>query len=479
MEMLLISFYLYKLSASTDPVGENISRKRSVEKADSMSRLTSSVVPLQLQSTTNKHSIGSKDGHDDKTTISMIKKKFKRNETSLDKTKSEFGYVMATGYYDQITGSSINLVSMHCWVRTLGPKMRVVEPFIRRSILGVNLCAASDNCTAPDGEDNSVRFGDVLDKEHWEKDIISRNQAPFISWDYFIKNAPRKLILVEKDIGCGRCMDCEVSSKNFLKHSKTFAKKHNFKIIKTVCYPRSQIPDSKFKSLIYGNHDPLNVVVIFKTWSGIGGGRVPISGASKCGRGPLPSKMPVSSAIIQDGAKYVKKYLPNAYDRGYISVMLRLEHYANSHERFIGKSKTEIISTVMKCYNTLLTEVKAIKAKYKLNSVFLTMDCRKRGSDYFSEFQTDQMWLTLRDSAPTFYRMLYGNTSTIEEWDSSFEDISSFSSHGYIALLQKHLAASGRCLLTVGGGSFQSTTHSLYTSYHAQGFRCNNHLSTC
>ena len=75
------------------------------------------------------------------------------------------------------------------------------------------------DCTAPDGEDNSVRFRDVLDKEHWEEYVVSRNQAPLISWDYFIKNAPRKLILVEKDIGCGRCMDCDDSSKDFLKHS--------------------------------------------------------------------------------------------------------------------------------------------------------------------------------------------------------------------------------------------------------------------
>ena len=72
---------------------------------------------------------------------------------------------------------------------------------------------------------------------------------------------------------------------------------------------------------------------------------------------------------------YVKKYLPNGNDRGYISLMLRLEHYANSHERFIGKSKTEIISTVMKCYNTLFTEVQTLKETLKINSVFLTMDC--------------------------------------------------------------------------------------------------------
>ena len=89
MEVFLINVYLNKLSA---PVDEVVSGKRNV-----MSEKI--VVPLELLTTTNKHGIGGKDFHDDKTTVST---KFKSSD-EITETKSEFGYVMATGYYDQIT----------------------------------------------------------------------------------------------------------------------------------------------------------------------------------------------------------------------------------------------------------------------------------------------------------------------------------------------------------------------------------------
>ena len=67
INVLFISFYLYKPSPSTDPVKEIVSGKTtSVEKTEFMSRLTSSVVLLRLQSKLT--SIGGKDGHGDKTT---------------------------------------------------------------------------------------------------------------------------------------------------------------------------------------------------------------------------------------------------------------------------------------------------------------------------------------------------------------------------------------------------------------------------
>ena len=55
----------------------------------------------------------------------------------------EFGYVVATHFSDQMTDSEANLVSFQCWASTLGRDVRVVEPFVRHSRLGVNLFAAS------------------------------------------------------------------------------------------------------------------------------------------------------------------------------------------------------------------------------------------------------------------------------------------------------------------------------------------------
>ena len=36
----------------------------------------------------------------------------------------------------------------------------------------------------------------------------------------------------------------------------------------------------------------------------------------------------------------------------------------------------------------------------------------------------------------TLFPMLYGNSSTLEEWDRSFEDVATHNSPGYIAMFE-------------------------------------------
>ncbi len=84
-------------------------------------------------------------------------------------------------------------------IYTLGPSVRVVEPFVRHSRLGVNLYAAS-NASAPETENNSVRLRYVLDLDEWERQTtVKINFAPLESWDHFISDTPRKLILVDRE----------------------------------------------------------------------------------------------------------------------------------------------------------------------------------------------------------------------------------------------------------------------------------------
>ena len=67
---------------------------------------------------------------------------YKMMMTKLECSYPEYGYVMATHYSDQMTGSPPNLMSLQCWASILGPSVRVVEPFVCHSHLGVNLYAA-------------------------------------------------------------------------------------------------------------------------------------------------------------------------------------------------------------------------------------------------------------------------------------------------------------------------------------------------
>ena len=308
--------------------------------------------------------------------------------TKFECSYPEFGYVMATHYSDQMTGSPPNLMSLQCWASTLGPSVRVVEPFVRHSRLGVNLYTAS-SASAPEAENNSVRLRDVFDLEEWGKKqaMAKRNYAPLVSWDHliFLVETPRKLILVDRecadeDYGC---MDCDTDAQDFAKSSEIFARKYNFDIVRRICFPREVMEESDFRELVYDNYNPKDVVVIFNSWGGISsvkpylGWHVGIT-MNKCHRNHFFHQNSFSQTIVKDASKFLMKYIPS---KEYIGVMIRLEHYW-SRIRSLPIEKGS--SLIMECFNNVVHRVTELKNKYNLSEVFLTSDCSKHGS---AEFQ--------------------------------------------------------------------------------------------
>ena len=393
-----------------------------------------------------------------------------RNKTS------NFGYVMATHYSDQMTGSVGNLASLQCWAGTLGPGIRVVEPFLRHSLLGVNLYATYSVTKVSPYDDNSVTQSNVMDMTEWKKLTSQYGVAPQISWDDFLIDAPRSLILVYKVNDKYHLVD----PGDFYLSSAEFAKHYGFEIVRNTSLPHQTYTEEEFKELVYGDYSPQDVVVVFSLWGGIHTNgdpfRVWLSGAilNKCSRGHFfkLSNLPPSSSIIQDGMKYTKKYLGT----GYISVMVRLQHLIANHHG----SKEEILSTTVNpCLHSLLKSLTALKAKHDINSIFLTLDCRKSGSEDFKFAHMSLEKEIASTAVDTLFPMLYGNSSTLEEWDRSFGDVATHNTPGYIAMLQKHLAAKGVCLLTVGGGMFQQTARQLHSIYHPNGSSCAYHVSQC
>ena len=403
---------------------------------------------------------------------------------------NDFGYVMAVTYGDQMTGSMANVISFQCWAGTLGTDVRVVEPFLVRSLLGVNMYAATYNGNTSVEENNSVKLSDIYDREKWEKVTRRRGYAPFVSWKYFLENAQRKLILVGQECigkeGSRRVIKCSQRYRKFTRDGEIFAKKHGFQIVRTIGYPPSVLSEQRFKRLIYGDYDPLEVAVIFSIWGGVHTSdlkwRVGISGSrvNRCFRGSNFIEMPVSSTVIQDSLKYNRKYLPNASSKGYISVMIRTEHFIIKHN-LVKKapSKEQVLSTLMKCYKNIQRKVNELKKLYGIDAVFLTLDCRKQGSNGFSEGRRTPLYKSVADTVSELYQMLYGNSSTLGKWDESFDTTASFTTPGYVAMLQKHMAAKGTCLLTAGGGIFQSSSHGLYSKYHPKGPKCVSTVNNC
>lgn len=363
-------------------------------------------------------------------------------------------------YSDQMTGASLNILSLQCWVSTVSPSVRVVEPFlIRGSKFGINLTSG----------DREVGLRDILDIKGWESQSAMKGYAPFICWKDFLNNTPRNLIVVSTEC-TGSSIKCENSERRFQKSIAYFIGENHFDVVRRVYTKRKSYSSIEFKELVYGDYQPNQTVVLFDYWGGIVSGqsrafRIGLSDLGKCNRRQFPSFVFQTSEIVQNDSKnYVDQYMPMSKNNGYISVMFRTERFGLSHDFQATQSTAKKLAMFTACVDGISAHVHKLKSQYDIQSVFLAMDCRKQGSMAFRhESSPDYMSKDLVDTMTTLlYRQLYDNSSSLDDWDESFDKVASFKTAGYLAQLQKTLAANGSCLLTAGGGNFQRSAEMLY-----------------
>jgi hypothetical protein len=399
------------------------------------------------------------------------------------KEDAPYGYVMALHYSDQMTGSTLNLLSLQCWAHSLAPKYRdphqyvkVVEPFLRRSVLGLDdQHRIHMNNTAEHLK--SVTLSDVFDMVEWERFTSRKHYAPLVSWEYFLKNSPRKIIIVEREcLNYRRCMGCgDERTMDLLRSIEVLQGRYGYEVVRRVCYhPLKYSKNSEFRALVYADYAPHEVVVVVNYWGGLetylSQWRIPISDMGHCSRrrGNGIFQTPLSLQLRNDALQYTKKYMSTAK---YISVMIRLEHFYIKHKELLQEKSREVMLQVLgQLYDQIVTKTDYFKSKYNIKDVLLTMDSRKQGSETFL-LRRNAMLAMMAGTVNILYNRLYGNSSTLEEWDQSFYNVSSFKTEGYLAMLQKYLAASGTCLITAGGGTFQETAIKMYHQYHP-GLKC-------
>ena len=406
-------------------------------------------------------------------------------------TSDSGGYILAVHYSDQLTGSAANILSLQCWASTLKADVRVVEPFIHYgSILGVSLepfpskinntiLITDDNTEVRmTDEENKVKLSDIYNADFWSNQTKIYRYAPLVSWKEFIHNAPKRLILVDKscDNPSLKCMQCRNNfSQSILFHDSAvkFANFVGFEIVRKVCYDLKLYNPSDFIEIVYGEYNPKDTVVIFNHWGGIKTDdlqyRIPIAldfFAIKCERTNNFFFLTNSERIRRESARYVAKYLPKAKEEGYISVMVRMEHSALNLglRKFSKKDQLELMFT---CVNKIVAEVTTMKNTLKISSVFLSTDSGKYGSIYLRQLSDSRIDNeVLNSSLDYLYKKLFGDSVKITEDMEKIEDIASSKTPGYVAMLQRNIAANATGLILAGGGKFQDMTSELYDYYH-------------
>ena len=111
-------------------------------------------------------------------------------ETSTPGSLPTRGYALAVSFWDQQTFSTGNLLGLQCWAAHVG--MLVPEPFMIESRFKTPLEAKYQN-----SEEAMLRLSDLYNLSYWNAMSKKWGFAPLATWEQFLNDAPRHVILVD------------------------------------------------------------------------------------------------------------------------------------------------------------------------------------------------------------------------------------------------------------------------------------------
>ena len=386
------------------------------------------------------------------------------------KSEPGLGYIIALHYYEQQTMATGNLLQLQCFASKLN--LSVVQPLMKKSLLLMP--------STKDKASDLLKMDSVFDMEKWRKHTKSQGYAPLEPWKKFIEYAPRDVILVQMKyptltyVKQARKNGIEfphpVSEKRdyergcgykFINREFAELQVHNFTLLGRVCY-----------NFLTGDLIPLKiylrdlssqgrrVTIIIDEWRGIGSRQRVLVDESICTQSNLYREYTEYSPVLhEDAGSYIKRHITNDTSEGYLAVMARYE-MTGLTQRI--KSSTDPHAVIPYCLKKTLEEIKSLKMSYRLNKVFVSMDIGKYGS---KSFKVKKYFGHFKDMA-SFLKDAYQGKMDIKNWEKSFEDVAMSKDAGYIANLQQLLVAKAKCVLFVGGGTFQKHALHMFQQLH-------------
>ena len=373
---------------------------------------------------------------------------------------------MAMHYSDQMTAACVNFRNLLCFVGQYMKDVRVVEPFLAPigSTLGI--------CLSPtfDGIDpkrmNRVKLSDIYDVDAWKSYAETRTYAPIISWEEYMNIRPNKIILVHHQWYTKEC-----EPYYMINATKEYVTENKFEIVKQVCINfryTGLLSNQGLIDFIYGEFKPNEVVVVFNRWGGI----VPVVEdfrfslkSTLCYRGKEKHLLfHPSKQLASDIKEYSRRYM-NGSSR-YVAAMFRVGFFA-IREKLKKLPDNVQRNKLLECFRSINQKLITVKNERNLSGSLLTLDVGKYGSIYFrrenSPFLNGRI---LNETVPKFFEIMFGQSLTQKIWEDSFESAAHFKFPGYVAIMQKHLAANSQCLILAGGGTFQESTRMFFNEIH-------------
>ena len=358
------------------------------------------------------------------------------------------GYVIGAYFWDQQTYSTGNLLSLQCWAKRR--EMVVVEPFMIQSKFRAPLSTkhlAGTNETV-------MKLSDLYDLKHWNDYSKRLKYAPMVEWEEFLSKAPRSIILVDLKPFYRKLCSLEKLTEEY----NTFLKINSFIVVRQVCLEFRMKVDhwmsiDLFNNEIFGNYTPSDVTIIFQEWSGSTVSGIADLNEIHCRPSPYHFNVIAPSLRIkEDTNAYIQKFFNQSE---FVAVMLRLEWITMN-------SPSTIKEKVPFCLGKAMDHVVSIKNQSGAKFVFVAVDIGKYGSKSSNKLNSDFMLTEVEG----FLKSIYGNSSSIGQWEKTFEVVSQTTNSGYIGYLQKLIATKAKCILLMGSGTFQKHALSIYKNLH-------------
>lgn len=348
-----------------------------------------------------------------------------------------------------------SLVSFQCLTHFLSNSVKILEPVMVKT----EYCGFDSTVSYRKG---SVPFSDLFDLKHFNRISELMERPPIVPRNKFLASAPKNVVLVKVNGVSAKRSTLQIkvlwsahSKASNPQNQKCYQESNRvilplsragFCVIKVIDMQfDGQISPNKVQTFIDEDKSIQNVTIVFTEWrhywykSDV----------------DFRTLLRPSARLILDAENYERKFLRSNNN---VAVMFRMEHIL----RFLENQQRIDLNEQWSVEKCLLKAVEVTRTIYIQSSgrPMITLDIGKYGSD------TTDMKLSADTRA--ILSPLFGNTSSaFLEWENSFSQATNGEENSaYIAALQRTLASRAKCLVLVGGGTFQRMSFDDYIINH-------------
>ena len=380
------------------------------------------------------------------------------------------GYVVTLKVYEQQTMASGNLLQLQCWASMLN--MSLVTPFMKQSQMETPLDEARHR--------THLSLWDIFSRAHWESHAGAHGYLPLVGWDQWLSQAPRKLIVVqfrypllsevkkkEREYGVNfphpltgddYSQGCEF--KYLSSKAQQFLKTKGFIIVRKVCFNflnGDGFSLAEFREHLFGGYSPGEVSVMLDMWRGLGEPqRVLIIDKICREQHPFRELVQPSTRLVEDAQSYKDKFLgPDDY----IAIITRFEMTGLSRQYELNN---DTHAEIPRCIRKTLFQLEQLRKDTGIDNTFVSIDIGKYGSSSFAKKKYYHHFQEMVE----FVQVANRGRMALADIERTLELVSQTKDSGYIASLQQLIVTRAKCILFMGGGSFQRHALHMYQGLH-------------